>query len=97
MGCGASAEAVPPVAEKPAVEQNETASRAAPGGDDSQSEATSGQPMASSNVPDSVKRASAPTSGLMDRGYDDQFRHPLALPTVPWHAQLENSASAGTN
>lgn len=93
MGCGASAEAVPPVVEKPALEQNETADRAAPIGDDAQPAATV-QPMATSNVPDSVKRGSASTSGLMGRGYDDQFQHPLGAPAVPWKTQLENSASA---
>ncbi len=96
MGCGASSEVAPPTAEKPAVEQNETSSRAAPAGDDSLSAASS-QPMAQSSVPDSVKRATASTSGLLDRGYDDQFRHPLAAPAVPWKTQLENSASAETN
>jgi hypothetical protein len=96
MGCGASAEAALPV-DNPAVEKNETANRTALGDERPHEPAPTSSPPSASRVPDSVKRASSSTSGLLERGYDDQFKHPLHLNAIPWKQQLENSASSLTN
>lgn len=95
MGCGASSEAAPPVPEKPVAEKNETADRVAPAAEANEP-AGQGISGGDSTVPDSVKKGSASVSGLLERGYDDQFIHPLASAPVPWSDQLVNSASAGS-
>ena len=90
MGCGASTEAAPPL-EKPAPEKNTTADREPPAAESDPPLSARG--IASEKVPESVKSSTASTAGLLERGYDQQFIHPLNGPMVPWTQQLDNSAS----
>ena len=91
MGCGASTEAASPL-EKPAPEKNTTADREPPAAEASDPP-LSARGIASEKVPESVKSSTASTAGLLERGYDQQFIHPLNGPMVPWTQQLDNSAS----
>ena len=90
MGCGTSSEAPPPP-EKPAPEDNTTADRESP--PVNEEPPLSARGTAAEKVPESVKSSSASTAGLLERGYDQQFVHPLNGPSIPWSQQLDNSAS----